>query len=130
MFEEIKTKKAPKAVGPYSQGIKCGNMVFISGQLGIDPAIGELCSEDIEVQTGKTIENIRSILNEVDLSLHNVVRCDIFLKDMNDFSKVNKIYAGKFNKDPKPVRQTVQVSELPLDAKIEISCIAIKDNNG
>jgi len=123
-IEKVETKEAPRAVGPYSQGTKSSGFIFVSGQLPIDPKTGEIVENDIKVQTDRVIENLRAILKAVGLDLNNVVRCDVFLKDMNDFKEMNEIYALKFITDPMPARQTVQVGRLPLDAMVEISCIA------
>lgn len=126
IMKEIKTKDAPAAVGPYSQGIIVGGFVFVSGQLPVDPSTGKKVKEDIKMQTERVIENLRSVLKESGLDLNHVVRCDVFLKDMNDFQAMNEVYASKFLTVPRPVRQAVQVARLPMDAMIEISCIAQK----
>lgn len=124
-MEEITTDKAPKAVGPYSLAIaiKSDNLIFCSGQVGLDPITNNLV-EGIENQTKQTIKNLASVLESAGAKLENVVRCDIFIKDVGDFTKVNEIYAEYFSSNPKPARQTVEVSALPKNALIEISCIA------
>lgn len=124
--KKIETNKAPGAVGPYSQGTRTGGFIFVSGQLPIDPKTGQKVGEDIKIQTERVIENIKAVLEAAGADLSQVVRCDIFLKDMNDFEDMNKVYASKFVAEPKPARQTVQVGRLPLDAMVEISCIAYK----
>lgn len=125
-IKKIETNEAPKAVGPYSQGTQVNGFIFVSGQLPVDPKTGQLVEEDIKVQTDRVIENIKSILKAAGLDLNHVVRCDVFLKDMNNFKEMNEVYASKFLSDPKPARQAFQVGRLPLDAMVEISCIAYK----
>lgn len=126
MIHKIETKDAPKAVGPYSQGVWANNFIFVSGQLPVDPKTGQLVKEDIRIQTDQVLENIRSVLAAAGSDLSNVLRCDVFLRDMNDFKTMNEVYASKFTTDLKPARQAVQVGRLPLDAMVEISCIAFK----
>lgn len=121
----IATKGAPGAIGPYSQGIKAGNLVFTSGQLPINPATGELLS-DIKEATKMSIENVKAILEEAGTSLDKVVKTVVFLKDMNDFAAVNEVYATYF-KENAPARSCVQVAKLPKDAKIEIEVVALAD---
>ncbi len=128
-LKKIETDKAPGAVGPYSQGTQIGGFVFVSGQLPVNPKTGQKVEEDIKVQTDRVIENIKAVLKAVGLDLSQVARCDVFLKDMNDFKAMNEVYASKFVTNPKPARQAVQVGRLPIDAMIEISCIAYKGNN-
>jgi 2-iminobutanoate/2-iminopropanoate deaminase len=123
-IKAITTTDAPEAVGPYSQGICVDGLIFVSGQVPIDPVTGTMVEEDIRAQTDRVIENIHAVLRAEGADLSNVVRCDVFLRDMNDFSAVNEVYASKFTDDPKPARQAVQIGRLPLDAMIEISCIA------
>jgi 2-iminobutanoate/2-iminopropanoate deaminase len=125
-IKKIETRDAPAAVGPYSQGTETNGVIFISGQLPVDPKTGQKVQEDIKVQTDQVIENLRAVLKTAGSDLSRVVRCDVFLKDMNDFKDMNEVYASKFNTDPKPARQAVQVGKLPLDALVEISCIACK----
>ena len=126
MIRKIETGQAPKAVGPYSQGVLTDTLIFVSGQLPVDPKTGEKVEENINVQTDRVIENIKSVLEEAGSGLHKVVRCDVFLKDMNDFKEMNEVYASKFVAEPRPARQAFQVAKLPLDAMVEISCIAVK----
>lgn len=123
----VETNRAPKAVGPYSQGIDTGNFVFVSGQLPVNPESGKISTQDIREQTSQVIDNIENVLIQAGLSLKDVVRCDVFLKDMSFFSAMNEIYASRFINDPKPARQAVQVVKLPLDSLVEISCIAIRN---
>jgi len=123
---EISTKKAPAAIGPYSQGTEINGFIFVSGQLPIDPATGQMVEKNIRCQTDRVIDNIAAILRAAGSDLTKVMRCDVFLKDMNDFKEMNEVYASKFTTSPKPARQAVQVARLPLDAMVEISCIAYK----
>ena len=118
----ISTKAAPAAIGPYSQGIVCGNLLFISGQLPIDPATGELVSGSIQEKTHRVIENIRAIAEEAGGGLQDIVKTTVFLKDMNDFGAVNAVYAETFPANP-PARAAIQVAALPKDADIEIEAI-------
>lgn len=119
------SKDAPEALGPYSQAVIAGNFLFVSGQLAIDPKTGKMENEGIEGQTFRVLKNIEAILKETGLTFEHVVKCEIFMKDLSDFQIMNKIYWNFFSYPTKPARQTVQVAKLPLDALIEISCIAI-----
>ena len=119
---KINTENAPKAIGPYSQGIKCGNLIFTSGQLPIDTKSGEL-KTDVKEATRQSIENIKAILEEGGSSLDNVVKVVIYLKDLGDFLIVNEVYSEYFGKNS-PARSCVQVAKLPMDAVIEIEVIA------
>ncbi len=119
----IHTAKAPKAIGPYSQAVKVGSWLFISGQIPIDPASGELIKGDIDEQTECVLHNINAILEEAGCSLSDVVKTTIFLKNLKDFEKVNAVY-GKYFKEEPPARATVEVSSLPKDAGVEIETIA------
>ena len=123
----ILTKKAPLPIGPYSQAIQCDNLVFISGQIPVNPKNGKLISSGIKEETNKVMTNIQYILEEAKMNFNNVVKTTIFLKDMNDFVEVNTEYAKFFENCIPPARETVQVSQLPKNVNIEISCIAIKD---
>ncbi len=123
-MKKIETKNAPKAIGPYSQAVKAGDFLFMSGQIPIDPTTEKLIDETIESQTKQVLNNIEAILKSEGLSFENIVRSEIYLKDLEDRTIVNEIYAEKFQHEIKPARQMFQVSKLPLDAKIEITCIA------
>lgn len=123
MKKTIHTTKAPQAIGPYSQAIAAGNMLFISGQIPADPETREIVHE-IDAATHRVMKNLEAILNEAGASFSNVVKTSIFLKDMNDFATVNEIYASYFTDGSYPARETVQVAKLPADVKIEISMIA------
>jgi 2-iminobutanoate/2-iminopropanoate deaminase len=122
----ISSSKAPKAIGPYSIGIKAGKFIFLSGQIPIDPATGELVSGSIEAQAERVLMNIKGILEENGLSMDNVVKATVFLADMNDFPKMNEVYSRFFN-SPFPARSAVQVARLPRDVKIEIEVIAVAE---
>ena len=125
-IKRVETPEAPGAVGPYSQGTEVDGFIFVSGQLPVDPKTGQMVEEDIKVQTDRVIENLKAVLRAAGSGLGQVMRCDVFLRDMNDFKAMNEVYASKFVTDPKPARQAVQVGRLPLDAMVEISCIARK----
>lgn len=118
------TEKAPKAIGPYSQAIHIGNLVYTAGQVGLDPATMELVPGGIEEQTRQTLENLTNVLETAGVSTSNVVKTTVFLKDMNDFAKMNTIYAEVFGENP-PARTTVAVAGLPKGALVEIECVAL-----
>jgi 2-iminobutanoate/2-iminopropanoate deaminase len=120
----ISTKNAPGAIGPYSQAVKVGNLIYTSGQLPIDLATGELVNDDIKKATARCLENVKGILEEAGTSLDKVIKTLVFLKDMNDFASVNEVYAKYFTENA-PARSCVEVSKLPKDAKIEIEVIAL-----
>lgn len=124
--ETIQTEKAPKAIGPYAQAVKvdCGKMIFCSGQIPLDPKTGRMIEGDIAAQTRQVMENLREVLAAGGASFANVVRCNIFLADMDDFGTVNEIYGQYFPENP-PSRATVQVARLPKDSRVEIDCIAV-----
>ena len=123
MKQAISTSDAPTAIGPYSPAVRAGQMVFISGQVPIDPATGNLIDGDIAAQTRRVFDNLGALLKAAGLSYANVVRTTVFLADMNDFAAMNQTYATFFS-EPYPARSTVQVSRLPKDARIEIDVIA------
>lgn len=125
-MKKIDTKHAPKAIGPYSQAIQAGSFLFISGQLPINPETGKIESHTIQGQTKQVLDNLAAILKEAGCTFADVVKSEVFLKDMNDFKEMNGLYAEHFNAEIKPARQAVQVARLPMDALIEISCIAYK----
>ena len=122
MKEAISTTAAPAAIGPYSQAIKSGSMIFVSGQLPLDPATGQV-PDDTAEQAKQSLTNIKSILETAGSSMDKIVRVGIFMTDLNDFKKVNEVYATFFKNTP-PARSTVQVAALPLGVKIEIDAIA------
>lgn len=126
MNKVIHTNNAPAAVGPYSQGIKAGNTIYVSGQLPINPATGELYKgTDIKEETRMSLMNVKAILEEAGASLADVVKCTVFIKDMNQFGLINEAYAEIFQ-DTKPARVCVEVARLPKDANVEIDAIAVK----
>ena len=126
--EIIISKKVPAAIGPYSSALKIGNLVFVSGQLPIDPVNGEIVEGEIEVQVKRSLENLKAVLESYSIGMENVVKTTIFLKDMNNFSRINKIY-GEYFTGQFPARSCVEVSRLPKDADIEIEAIAFCEKN-
>jgi len=124
MKEIVSTDKAPGAIGPYSQAVKAGGMVFCSGQIPIDPTTGEFVSHDIAEQTEQVLRNLGEVLAAAGVDYGNVVKTTIFLASMDDFAVVNEVY-GRYFSDNKPARATVQAARLPRDAKVEIDCIAV-----
>jgi 2-iminobutanoate/2-iminopropanoate deaminase len=124
MLKEINTDKAPKAIGPYSQAVQAGQFLFVSGQLPINPQTGKVDDGTIEGQTRQVLANIEAILKTAGLSFNDVVKCEVYLKDMQDFQAMNGIYAEKFSGPIKPARQAMQVGKLPMDVRVEISCFA------
>ena len=123
MKSPIHTQQAPAAIGPYSQAVKVGSLVFVSGQIPVDPATGEFAGPDIETQTHQSLKNLKAILEEAGSGLDKVVKTTVFLQDMNDFAPMNEVYAQYF-KEPFPARAAVQVGRLPKDALVEIECVA------
>jgi 2-iminobutanoate/2-iminopropanoate deaminase len=121
----IQTDKAPKAIGPYSQAIASNGTVYLSGQIPLDPATGELVPGDVSAQTEQVMKNLSAVLSAAGCSFENVVRCGIFLTDLADFGKVNEVYARYFPANP-PARSTVQVVALPRGARVEIDCVAVR----
>ena len=126
MKKSISIKNAPAPVGPYSQAILHNNMLYASGQIAINPKTNELIIHDLSKEVNQVMENIASLLQAAEMNWNNVIKCSIFLKDMNNFELVNDIYASYFNKSF-PARETVEVSRLPKDVNVEISFIAGKD---
>ena len=122
----INTSNAPKPIGPYNQAVISGDLMFISGQVAFDPNTDELVLDDIQTETKQVMENLKSILEEANLSFKDVVKTTIFLSDMNDFQQVNEVYGSYFSNDQAPARETVEVSRLPKDVNVEISMIAQK----
>jgi 2-iminobutanoate/2-iminopropanoate deaminase len=120
--EIISTKTAPKAVGPYSQAIKYGNFVFISGQIPIDPETDEIVTGNIEEQTSRVLNNLKAIIKASGMGLENVLKCTCFLKDMEDFTRFNSVYNSYFG-EILPARECVEVSKLPKDVMVEVSAI-------
>ncbi len=123
--EIIQTNKAPAAIGPYSQGIAAGSMIFVSGQLGMDPGTGELVGDGVGAQARRALENLRQVLSAAGVQLTQVVSVDVFLTDMSDFVEFNGIYESVFG-EHKPARAVVAVKALPKGACVEIKCVAVK----
>lgn len=126
MKQIIVTKGAPEPIGPYSQAILHGNTLYVSGQIAIDPESGNMVKKDIESETRRVMKNLGAVLNEAKMDFSNVVKCTIFIKDMEDFKNINKVYGSFFDPVTAPARETVEVSRLPKDVRVEISCIAVK----
>jgi 2-iminobutanoate/2-iminopropanoate deaminase len=122
--EIVETDKAPKAIGPYSQAVKAGGLVFTSGQIALDPANGQVVPGGIKEQTAMVLSNLKAVLEASGSSMQKVLKTTVYLSDMNDFSAMNEVYAQAF-KDNKPARATVQVSRLPKDVRVEIDAIAV-----
>lgn len=125
MKKIVATEKAPGAIGPYSQAVEAGNIIYVSGQLPINPASGQFAGETIEEQTRQSLTNMKNILESSGYSVDGVVKTTVFLKDIADFAAMNGVYAQFFAKDC-PARSAFQVANLPKDAKIEIEAIAVK----
>ncbi|HEY2829327.1 MAG TPA: RidA family protein [Thermoanaerobaculia bacterium] len=120
----VSSAKAPKAIGPYSPAVRAGNLLFVSGQVPIDPATGNMIEGDIAAQTRRVLDNIGALLEADGVSFANVVRTTVFLADMNDFAAMNQVY-GQYFVEPYPARATVQVARLPKDSRVEIDVIAV-----
>jgi 2-iminobutanoate/2-iminopropanoate deaminase len=119
------SSEAPDPIGPYSQAVLAGNILFLSGQIALQKSSGMLITGSIEDETTQVMTNLQEVLKAAGLSFRDVVKCSIFLKDMSNFPKVNEIYGRYFSENP-PARETVEVSRLPKDVNVEISCIAVK----
>jgi 2-iminobutanoate/2-iminopropanoate deaminase len=120
----VRTDGAPRAIGPYSQAVSSGGLVFCSGQVALDPATGQLVPGGIKEQTRRVLQNLAAVLEAAGASTRTVVRCTVFLKSMDDFAAMNEVYGQVFTADP-PSRATVEVARLPKDALVEIDCIAV-----
>jgi 2-iminobutanoate/2-iminopropanoate deaminase len=125
MKKIVQTDKAPAPIGPYNQAIIANNMLFASGQIAIDPASGNLITDDIESETKQVLENVKAILEAAGLGFEQVVKVSVFVKDMNLFSRINAVYAQYFNDDTAPARELVEVANLPRFVNIEISVTAV-----
>lgn len=123
MKTEIKTDSAPQAIGPYSQGIRIGNMIFASGQIPVNPESGEI-AQDIQLQAAQALENLKAVLAAAGVSLADVVKTTVFIRNMGDFAKINEVYARYFS-SPYPARSCVEVSRLPKDVLVEVEAIAM-----
>jgi 2-iminobutanoate/2-iminopropanoate deaminase len=126
MKKIIFTEKAPAPIGPYNQAVLSGNTLYASGQIAINPASGELVTENIQEETKQVMENIAAILEAADMTFDNVVKASIFIMDMNNFAAINTIYGAYFNEKTAPARETVQVACLPKNVNVEISIIAVQ----
>ncbi len=124
-MKKIETSNAPKAIGPYSQAVQAGSFLFVSGQLAINPKTGTIVAKTIEEETRQALQNIEAILHAAHLEFRHVVKVEIFLKNMEDFQAMNRVYGEFFTHSIQPARQAVEVSKLPLNALIEISCVAL-----
>ncbi|MFQ5570141.1 MAG: RidA family protein [Rhodothermales bacterium] len=121
----VRTPLAPAAIGPYSQGILVGDTLYASGQIAIDPKTGSMITDSIEAETERVLENLGAVLHAVGMDYEHVVRCTVYMTDINAYAQVNEIYARYFNETP-PSREAVQVAALPRSARVEISCIAVR----
>jgi len=126
MKKIINTTNAPAPIGPYNQAILSNGTLYISGQIPINPATGELISGDIKKETKQSMENLKAILTEAEMTFEDVVKSSIFLSDMNQFTHVNEVYSSYFNSETAPARETVEVANLPKFVNVEISMIAVK----
>ena len=124
MKKIITSKNAPAPIGPYNQAILAGNTLYVSGQIPMDPVSGNMVNQDISSETHQVMKNLKAILEEAGADFTNVVKCSIFIKNMNDFAIINKVY-GEYFLENAPARETVEVARLPKDANVEISCIAV-----
>lgn len=126
MKKIIKTTNAPAPIGPYNQAVLSGNMLFISGQIAINPQNSELETGDLKKETTLVMENLKAILTEAGLSFEHVIKTSIFISDMNNFAEINEVYGNYFNAETAPARETVEVANLPKFVNVEISAIAVK----
>ncbi len=124
MRKIINSSQAPAPIGPYSQAVLSGNTLYVSGQIALDPQTGDILIKNITEETNQVMKNLQAVLTAADMSFHNVVKCTIFIKNMDDFSAINEVYGQYFDKNP-PARETVEVSRLPKNVHVEISCIAV-----
>lgn len=128
MKQSVQTDKAPAAIGPYSQAVKAGNLVYTAGQVGLDPRTGKMVEGSVEQQTQRALQNLAAILEAAGASLSGVVKTTVFLQDMADFAAMNGVYKSFFADEQPPARSTVQVAGLPLGALVEIECVALLDD--
>lgn len=126
MKKIIKTDKAPAPIGPYNQAVLTGNMLYISGQIALNPETNELETEELQKETKRVMENLKAILNEAEMDFENVIKTSIFISDMNNFAKINEVYGSYFDAETAPARETVEVANLPKFVNVEISAIAVK----
>ena len=120
----VTSKNAPAPIGPYNQAVWYGDVLFVSGQIALDPVTGELVLDSIEIETDRVLKNLEGILHAAGLTFENVLKCSVFVTDMNDFSKINAVYGNYFKEDTAPARELVQVAALPRFVHVEISLIA------
>lgn len=126
MKKIINTSKAPTPIGPYNQAVLKGDMLFISGQIALDPETGDLETQDLESETKKVMENLKAILTEAGMTFENVLKTSIFISDMHNFNRINEVYSSYFEAETAPARETVEVANLPKFVNVEISAIASK----
>lgn len=126
MKKIINTSEAPAPIGPYNQAILSGDTLYVSGQIPLDPKTGELIEGDIKKETARSMDNLKAILNAAEMTFENVIKTTIFIKDMNQFTKINEVYGSYFNEANAPARETVEVANLPKFVNVEISAIAVK----
>ena len=126
MKKIINTSNAPAPIGPYNQAVLNGNMLYTSGQIAIDPKMGNLVTDSIQAETKLVMENLKAILTEAGMTFENVLKSSIFISDMNNFAQINEVYANYFNAETAPARETVEVANLPKFVNVEISVIASK----
>jgi len=126
MKEIIMTSAAPDPVGPYNQAILAGDTLYVSGQIGIDPSTGEVVNSSIEDETHQVLNNLKAILEKAEMTFENVVKCSVFVSDMNQYSDINSVYSEYFRESTAPARELVEVANLPKFVNIEISLIAVK----
>lgn len=122
----IQSSQAPAPIGPYSQAVLANGVLYVSGQVALDPQSGNLVGTDIESETHQVMQNLQAILQQAGCSFNDVVKCSIFVKDLNNFNRINAVYGSYFHQQA-PARETVEVSRLPKDVNVEISCIAVKN---
>lgn len=121
----VTTPLAPAAIGPYSQGVLVGDTLYCSGQIAIDPETDSMITGNVEEETERVLDNVGAVLRAASMTYENVVRCTVYLTDVNDYAQVNEVYARYFNETP-PAREAVQVAALPRNARVEVSCIAVR----
>lgn len=127
MKKVISTSNAPAPIGPYNQAILAGNTLYVSGQIAIDPSNNNMVNSTLEAETTQVLENLKAVLEAANMSLANVVKTSIFISDMHNFDRINKVYATYFDNDDAPARETVEVANLPKFVNVEISAIAISE---
>ena len=126
MKEIIITPNAPDPVGPYNQAVKAGDTLYMSGQIAIDPKTGSLVMDNIENETHQVFKNLKAVLEKDDMTFENIVKCTVFVSDMNNYGRINAVYGEYFDDNTAPARELVEVARLPKDVNIEISAIAVK----